>query len=308
MNNTIAEQTLTRNRQKNASFAAGLFVFFLLLSMLSELVSPYRPGERFAPFQQPCAAHWLGTDDLGSDIFSELVQGVRVSLWVGIGTAAVASFFGLLIGLFSGYYRGLVDEILMGLTDIFLMIPRIPLLIVIAAFSRPGFLTISLLFGLLWWPSTARVIRSKVLQVREAGFIRSAQCFGFSNLFILRSEILPNIIHVLAPKFMLTFASAIIAEASISFLGMGDPAAASWGGMLNAAFMQGGFINNMWWWYVPPGICITLVVLSVVMLGNSFERKFNKHSSGRVHAAHEGIGDDFSVFREPVQKEQDFHR
>lgn len=252
-------------------FGITLLSIFILLSLFAYLVAPFDPWQRFAPLQLPSGIHWLGTNDIGNDIFSELIHGTKVSLLVGINTALIASVLGLVTGLFSGYFRGVADGLLMGLTDIFLMIPRLPLIIVMAAFLKPGFWTLSVLFGLLWWPATARVIRSKVLQVREAGFIKSAECIGFKKTFIIFSEILPNIFQLIIPKFMITFASAVIAEASISFLGLGDPLAKSWGMMINVAFMKGGFINKMWWWYGAPGICITLLVVSMVMLGMSFE-------------------------------------
>jgi peptide/nickel transport system permease protein len=179
----------------------------------------------------------------------------------------MATLIGTIIGLLSGYFKGILDEILMGITDIFLMIPQIPLIIILAAFLRPGFWTMALIMGSLWWTSTARVVRSKTLQVRETKFIESARSLGFSNYHIIFSDIFPNIFQVILPKFILTIASAMIAEASISFLGLGDPTMKSWGMMINFAFSRGGFINGYWWWYLPPGICITAFVFSVVLLG-----------------------------------------
>lgn len=252
-------------------FGAVLLLIFAFLTLSAHFIAPFDLDERFAPYLRPSHIHRLGTDDMGSDIFSQLVHGTKVSLLVGLITAAAASILGMVIGLFAGYSRGLADGLLMGVTDIFLMIPRIPLLIVLTAFIKPGILTLSLLFGLLWWPAVARVIRSRVLQVREAGFIKSAECLGFGKGFIVFSEILPNIIPLIIPKFMMTFAAAIIAEASISFLGLGDPMVKSWGMMINLAFMNGGFINGMWWWYGAPGICITLLVAAMVLLGMSLE-------------------------------------
>jgi len=248
-----------------------LFVLFLIVAVFAGAVAPYDPWLRFSPFMPPGFAHPLGTNDLGNDILSELIFGTRVSLIVGFGAAFMATIIGTVVGLLSGYFRGLADELLMGLTDVFLMIPQIPLIIVLAAFLRPSFWMTALLMGCLWWTSTARVVRSRTLQVREMSYVESAASLGFSHAHIIFTDVLPNVLHVIMPKFLLAIASALIAEASISFLGLGDPTMKSWGMMINFAFTRGGFINGYWWWYLPPGLCITLFVLSVVLMGSSLE-------------------------------------
>jgi peptide/nickel transport system permease protein len=210
---------------------------------------------------------------MGHDIHSELIYGSHVSLIVGFGAALMSTIIGTAVGLISGYFRGAIDEILMGITDIFLMVPQIPLIIVLAAFLRPNFWLVAMLMGCLWWTSTARVVRSKALQIREMGYVRAKRSLGFSNFHIIISDVLPNISHVIMPKFLLSFASAMIAEASISFLGLGDPSAKSWGMMINFAFTRGGFINGCWWWYLSPGLCITLFILSVVLMGFVLEEQ-----------------------------------
>lgn len=256
-----------------ALFGLLLFLAILILAAFSDLFAPYDPWNRFEPFLAPCREHILGTNDLGNDILSELIYGSRVSLIVGFGAALMATLIGTLIGLFAGYFRGLIDEILMGITDVFLMIPQIPLIIILAAFLRPSFWLVALIMGALWWTSTARVVRSKAMQIRETSFIECSRSLGFSHMHIIFSDILPNILHVIMPKFLLTIASAMISEASISFLGLGDPSMKSWGMMINFAFTRGGFINGYWWWYLPPGLCITLSVLSLVLMGFSLEER-----------------------------------
>ncbi len=254
-------------------FGLILIVVFVSVAAFADIIAPYSPWERFEPYTKPSMKHWLGTNDIGNDILSELIHGSRASLIVGVGAGAIATLLGLLIGLLSGYFKGLADELLMGVTDIFLMIPRIPLLIILAAFLKSSFWIIMLALGFLWWTSTARVVRSRTLQVREMDFVTSSKCLGFKNSHIILSDILPNILPVALPKFMLTVATAMISEASLSFLGLGDPSMKSWGLMINFAFIKGGLINEMWWWYVPPGICIVLFVFSVVLLGFSFEER-----------------------------------
>ena len=256
-----------------AIFGLILFISFVLMAVFSEPIAPFDPWIRFEPYHPPSFVHLLGTNDLGNDILSELIYGSRVSLIVGFGAALMATLIGTLVGLFSGYFKGTADEILMGFTDIFLMIPQIPLIIILAAFLKPSFWMVAVLMGILWWTSTARVVRSKTLQIRETGYVEGSKSLGFSDMHIIFSDILPNISHVILPKFMLAIASAMIAEASISFLGLGDPSMKSWGMMINFAFTRGGFINGYWWWYLPPGLCITLFVLSTTLMGSSLEEK-----------------------------------
>ncbi len=250
-----------------------LFSSFLLAAIFSSFLSPCDPWDRFEPYLPPGQDHILGTNDLGQDILSELIYGSRVSLIVGFGAALMATTIGSSIGLLAGYFKGMADEILMGITDIFLMIPQIPLIIVLAAFLRPSFWLIALLMGSLWWTSTARVVRSKALQIREMGYVQSKRSLGFSHLHIIVSDVLPNLSQLVMPKFLLSIASAMIAESSISFLGLGDPSMKSWGMMINFAFSRGGFINGYWWWYMAPGLCITIFVLSIVLIGSFLEER-----------------------------------
>ncbi|MFY1113166.1 MAG: ABC transporter permease, partial [Methanosarcinaceae archaeon] len=196
-------------------------------------------------------------------------------------SACISTLIGLMIGLFSGYFRGTPDELLMGFTDVVLIIPKIPLIIILGAFLHPSIWILILVLGLLSWESIARVVRSKTLQIRESGYVKSARCMGFSSFHIMTSDIFPNLFHVLLPKFMLATASAMISEASLSFLGLGDISMKSWGIMLSFAFSRGGFIREMWWWYLPPGICITLCVMSIALIGFGFEgREKEKEKRG----------------------------
>ena len=261
------------NKRKLNRFGIVLVAMFVLIAILADIISPHDPWDRFEPYEKPNRNHILGTNDIGNDIFSELIHGSRASLIVGIGAAIIATLLGLLVGLFSGYFKGTLDEMFMGITDIFLMIPRIPLIIILAAFLKSSNWLIMLALGLLWWTSTARVVRSRTLQVREMDYVASAKCLGFRNSHIIFSDILPNIFPVVVPKFMLTVATAMISEASLSFLGLGDPSMKSWGLMINFALIKGGLVNEMWWWYLPPGLCIIIFVYSIASLGFSFEEK-----------------------------------
>lgn len=258
---------------KASKLGLALFLSFLFMAIFSPFLAPHDPWERFEAYLLPGQEHPLGTNDLGQDILSELIYGSRVSLIVGFGAALIATIIGIIIGLLSGYFKGTPDEILMGITDIFLMIPQIPLIIVLAAFLRPSFWLVAVLMGCLWWTSTARVVRSKALQIREMGYVQAKRSLGFSNIHIITTDVFLNIFHVVMPKFLLSIASAMIAEASISFLGLGDPSMKSWGMMINFAFTRGGFINGYWWWYLAPGLCIAIFVLSVVLIGSILEEE-----------------------------------
>jgi len=252
-------------------FGGALFLFFIIMAVFSSSIAPYHPRERFEPFVSPSQKHLWGTNDIGNDIFSEFVYGSRVSLLVGLFTGALSTSLGVVIGLIAGFHSGFFDEVLMGLTDVVLMIPRIPLIIVLSAFLRPNMWLLILVMSILWWTSTARVIRSRTMQIRAMSFVESARCLGFSNRHIVFSEVLPNILMVVIPEFLLTVASAMISETSLSFLGLGDPSLKSWGTMIHFAFQRGGFLNGMWWWYIPPGLGITFFVMSIVFLSFSFE-------------------------------------
>ncbi len=254
-------------------FGIALLALFLILAIFSPLIAPFDPWEPGRPFLTPSFEHPLGTNDIGQDIFSELVYSTRISLLVGFFAAFVSVAIGTLVGLFSGYLRGYADELLMGLTDIILIIPALPLMIILAAHTSPSIWNIVIVIAALWWTSTARVVRSRVLQLREMPFVEAAKALGSGDVYIVLRHILPNTLQVILAKFILAVAGAMLTEASLSFLGLGDPLQKSWGMMLNYAFSRGGFINGYWWWYLPPGICISLAVLSFVLIGFGLEER-----------------------------------
>ena len=262
-----------RKLSRPVLFGLVLLALFLILAIFAPLIAPFDPWEPGRPFLPPSFEHPLGTNDIGQDIFSELVYGTRISLLVGFFAAFVSVAIGTLVGLFSGYLRGAADEVLMGLTDIILIIPALPLMIILAAHTSPSIWNIVIVIAVLWWTSTARVVRSRVLQLREMPFVEAAKALGSGDAYIVLRHILPNTLQVILAKFILAVAGAMLTEASLSFLGLGDPLQKSWGMMLNYAFSRGGFINGYWWWYLPPGICISLAVLSFVLIGFGLEEQ-----------------------------------
>lgn len=262
-----------RRLRRPVLFGLLLLALFLLLAVFAPLIAPFDPWEPGRPFLPPSGTHPFGTNDIGQDIFSELIYSTRISLFVGFFAAFVSVAIGTLVGLFSGYLRGAADEVLMGTTDIVLIIPALPLMIILAAHTSPSIWNIIIVIGALWWTSTARVVRSRVLQLREMPFVEAARSLGAGDGYIVFKHILPNTLQVILAKFILAVAGAMLTEASLSFLGLGDPLQKSWGMMLNYAFSRGGFINGYWWWYLPPGICISLAVLSFVLIGFGLEEQ-----------------------------------
>lgn len=262
-----------RRLRRPVLFGLILLALFLLLAVFAPLIAPFDPWEPGRPFLPPSGTHSFGTNDIGQDIFSELIYSTRISLFVGFFAAFVSVAIGTLVGLFSGYLRGAADEVLMGTTDIVLIIPALPLMIILAAHTSPSIWNIIIVIGALWWTSTACVVRSRVLQLREMPFVEAARSLGAGDGYIVFKHILPNTLQVILAKFILAVAGAMLTEASLSFLGLGDPLQKSWGMMLNYAFSRGGFINGYWWWYLPPGICISLAVLSFVLIGFGLEEQ-----------------------------------
>ena len=253
---------------------AGLvmIVLFLALAIFAPLVSPHDPWETEKPYLPPSGEHPLGTNDIGQDILSELIYATRVSLSIGFLAGFLSVFVGASLGMLAGYYRGAVEEVVMAVSDMVLLIPGLPFMIILAAYLSPSMYNIVLVVSLLWWCPTARVVHSRVLQLREMPFVEAAISLGGRDSYIIIHHILINSKEIIYAKLALSVASAMATEASLSFLGLGDPLSISWGEMIHFSFSRGGFANDMWWWYLPPGIMICASVLSFVMIGMEPER------------------------------------
>ncbi|HOJ97494.1 MAG TPA: ABC transporter permease [Methanospirillum sp.] len=250
----------------------GVITLFFILAIIPEVFAPFPENKRFIPYMDPDTVHFLGTDDMGYDIFSLLIYAARISLLIGFCAGGFSIFIGTATGLVSGYFRGWIDDLLMALTDIVLIIPKIPAIILISAFLRPSIWILILILGFFSWETTARVVRARTLQMSTSGHVLSARSLGFSSYQILISDIVPVIFPVLLPKFMLTITGAMISEASLSFLGLSDPTMNSWGRMISDAFTHGGFIREMWWWFLPPAICISGAIISFIRIGMVYEK------------------------------------
>jgi len=250
----------------------SLIVIITALAALAPWVAPFDPDQTGIPYLPMSWTHLLGTNDMGKDIFSQLLFAGRNSLLIGLTSAAIAVVIGVSVGIAAGFQRGVLEDLLMGSTDIFLLIPGLPLMIILASYLDPSIWNIVLVIGLLWWCPVARVVHARTLQLRESEFVDSARLLGYSNVYIMRKHILPNVRDVITARFGMAVATGMLAEASLSFLGLGDPFNISWGGMISEAFNRGGFTNDMLWWYVPPGIMLLLSIVGFVLLGLSLDR------------------------------------
>jgi peptide/nickel transport system permease protein len=266
---------------KEDGFAmAGLIIYslFILIAIFAPLLAPYDPHEmvridgEVQINKSPNSNNWLGTTNMGRDVFSQLVYGARPAVLVGVSAAFMVVAIGTLIGLIAGYFRGRVDSFLMRTTDVAFGIPFEPFVIVLVAFLGPSVWNIVLAMGLLLWRDTARVIRSQVLVVRERGFVESARVAGASHFRILFQHIAPNILPLALLYGSLAMGWAILTEAAISFLGFGDPSVVSWGYMLHDAFVSQALSRGSYFWFVPPGICIMLIVMAGFYIGRGSEK------------------------------------
>jgi peptide/nickel transport system permease protein len=261
-----------------------LFVLVVLVAVAGPLVFPFNPaavsttsGGLLLP---PSGQHWLGTDELGRDVFREFLSAAHVSLIVGLAATAISMILGAVIGIVAGYYARWVDNVLMRITDFFLVLPQIPLVIALAAFFGQSLGIIILVIGMTGWPTTARIVRSQTLSLRERQFITRVRSLGTRDSRILRVHILPNVMPLIFANTVLVIGGAILAEATLSFLGLGDPVQVSWGTMLHFAFDSGAIGRGAWWYFIPPGIGIVIVVLAFTLTGHAIDQALNPRLRG----------------------------
>ncbi|MGH9265033.1 MAG: ATP-binding cassette domain-containing protein [Acidimicrobiales bacterium] len=232
--------------------------------------SPTRPSAR--PLLRPSLGHPLGTDDLGVDLFSQLVYGGRISLAIGLGAAVLATVVGTTVALVAGWRRGWVEAVLMRLTDVTLAFPFLPLVLVLAAFLGRGLVVTALVIAAVTWARPARVLWAQVLKLREYPHVQAARAMGGTNSRCVCRHILPRLTPLAAAQFVRVANAAIVSEAALAFLGLGDPNQASWGVMLSNASSNNALLTGAWkWWMVPPGLALTIVVLGFAFTGYACE-------------------------------------
>ena len=270
----LAWKFLTGDRQ--ALVGAIVLALFVLVAVAAPLLSPYSPTTKVGGvYERPSSAHWLGLDDGGIDMLTILIWGARVSLLVGFAASLMAMLIGGTVGIVSGYMGGKTDAVLMRVTDYFLVIPDVPLMIVVAAIWGQSLFNIVVIIAVIYWTSTARLIRSQVKSVREQVYVKRARSLGASNSRLIMKHVLPQVTPLLVANTVLTVATAIFAETYIAFLGLGDPSQVSWGKLIQNSLSGGAIFSDAWWAIVPPGICVTLVILACTMIGQSMEDAMN---------------------------------
>jgi len=258
----------------------AMLIAILFVALFANQLSPYDISTSANIsmkdiYNPPGAAHWLGTDDAGKDVLSSFFHGARVSLIVGFFAAFISVVIGGVMGIVAGFYGGRLENILMRFNDVMLVIPDLPLMVVIVALTKPSLLNIIFVIGLLGWTTTSRIVRSQTLAVKSRKFVLRARAIGAGNAHIIRHHILPLVLPLLVVNAILVISLAILQESTLSFLGLGDPTALSWGQMLNFAFGRGAMSAGAWWALFAPGFGIVWVVLSLTLLGHGLEQVLN---------------------------------
>jgi peptide/nickel transport system permease protein len=257
----------------------GLVGVPLCAAVLAPLLTSADPMALSAQtLRSPTLAHLMGTDDLGRDVFARVLYGGRISFMVGLFSALIAITIGTTVGLIAGYFEGRVDEILMRITEIFQIIPRFLLAIVVVALLGGGIVKIIVIIGILGWVGTARVVRAQLLVLRREEFVLAATLGGASSLRIITRHILPNVVPFIIVSASLQTGGAILTESFLSFLGLGDPSRPSWGLLLQQAQLH---LQQAWWMSTFPGIALSITILGLNLVGDGLASKFGARKIAR---------------------------
>jgi peptide/nickel transport system permease protein len=263
----VARAFVTLWSNGKARIGLSILAFMILLAIFAPLIAPHSPtATSYTPYKGPSGANWFGTTGNGEDVFSQLVFGARISLVVGLIAGFVATLIAVTIGLISGYRPGVIDEVLGFVTNLALVIPSIPLMIILAAYLQSSIWTIVLVVAFTAWATGARVMRSQASTLRAREFITSAVFSGEGLFRVVFREILPNMTSLVAGSFFAAATAAVMAEASLEFLGLGDPSAVSWGTILHYAQQQNALLTGQWVLVFAPGLAIALLALSFTLV------------------------------------------
>ena len=263
-------------RSRRGRVSVVVLAVFIFVAIFGSLLAPYDPNASSTDvLAAPSGDHWLGTTEVGSDVFSQLLVGARVSILVGFSAAVISAVLGAAVGLTGGYFGGLTDKLFDGFENWFLVIPQLPLMVVLARLLNPSLFVLVMVIGLTSWAGTGRVVRSQVLTLKERAFVERARALGASDWHIIRRHVFPNVVPLIFANTVLIVAVAILSEAALSFLGLGDPTHISWGTMLENGFDSGAPSAGAWWYLVPPGLCITVLVFVIGLIGYVFEQHIN---------------------------------
>jgi peptide/nickel transport system permease protein len=273
----------TIRHRPGAVVGTAVLAVIVLVAVLAPWIAPYGLHEQVGPpFEPPSRAHPLGLDDGGIDMVTLLMWGARISLIVGFAATFVSMVIGGTIGLTAGYFGGKVEGVLMRITDYFLVIPDVPLMIVVAAIWGPSLFHIIIVIGILLWTSTARVIRAQVKSVRERVYVKRARALGAGHWRVVWRHVLPQVAPLLIANTVLTIAVAIFDETALAFLGLGDPSRISLGKVIENAFQRAAISSGAWWAIVPPGVLVALLILACSLIGQALEESLNP----RLRVAH----------------------
>jgi peptide/nickel transport system permease protein len=270
-------------QSRRGQFSLAVLGLFVFIAIFGAALAPYDPNASSTDvLAHPSSEHWLGTTEIGADVFSQLLVGARVSIVVGFSAAVISALLGASVGLVGGYFGGTTDKAFDAFENWFLVIPQLPLMVVLARLLSPSLAVLILVIGLTSWAGTGRVVRSQVLTLKERAFVERARAIGAGDWHIIRRHILPNALPLIFANTVLIVAVAILAEAGLSFLGLGDPTHISWGTMLENGFDAGAPSASAWWYVVPPGLCITILVFAIGLLGYVFEQHVNPRLGERI--------------------------
>jgi peptide/nickel transport system permease protein len=273
----------TLRHRPAAVIGTVILVVVALVAVLAPWIAPYDLHTQVGPvFGHPSLKHPLGLDDGGIDMLTLLMWGARVSLVVGFAATFVSMAIGGTVGVIAGYFGGWVDVVLMRITDYFLVVPDVPLMIVVAAIWGPSLFHIIIVIGILLWTSTARVIRAQVKSVRERVYVKRARALGAGHTRIVLKHVLPQVAPLLIANTVLTVAVAIFDETALSILGLGDPSTTSRGKVIENAFERAAISSGAWWAIVWPGVLVTLIILGCSLVGGALEDALNP----RLRVAH----------------------
>ena len=248
---------------------AGLALSLLMIvaGLLADVISPGDPFRTVGdPLLEPSGTHWMGTDNLGRDVFDAVIHGARTSMVVVTGVSAIASVIGLAVGIVAGYRGGWVDDLLMRITELFQSVPRFFLVLLIVALFGAGLDNLIYVLAFTSWPTLARVSRSEVLSVRDRDYVEAARSIGARDSRIILRHVLPNVLPTAMVVIALTGSRIILLEASLSFLGLGDPTVMSWGYLVSNAQR---FLRVAWWMSVFPGLAIAIAVLGINLMSDA---------------------------------------
>lgn len=276
---------MKKEKLKFSSFSnlGKIAILFMILLIFMAIFSPYICSHPYnlpsgSPFEPPNGVHWFGTDDLGMDLFSQICYGARISLLVGISAALIAGIGGGILGILAGYYGGIIDKIIMRIVDIMIVLPDLPMMIILGVFFGPSIKNIIFVLAFFSWTGPARIVRSKVLSMKKENYILVAESYGAGFGYLLFKHFIPEILPILMVTIIKLTSKAIVAEAGLAFLGLGDPTSKSWGLILNHAInFRGIYFTDFWkWWVMAPLIAIIFLVLSIAIISRDLEKILNE--------------------------------